>query len=234
MRTININKDESGIAHLGLILLVVAVVGVVGVGYWRVSSTKKSQSHLTDTTEQTQALPQNLQDLKTLDEIGQIAGVTDSTSIIKFVLESKDGGYVYKVILSNGKKLVIDASTGKVLSEETTDVSEDDKIPAGVQVTVSPADAYRIAAQKSSSPIKSIEMEVEDKKVVYKIEYRDGSKIEINAVGGAVIKSEIKDESEQENESEDREDEQKQEDEDHSNEDSDDSRDSEDHEEEDR
>lgn len=226
-----IRKNESGIAHLGLMLLIIAVLIATGVGFWRVRSSDKTQNLSVDTpqAEEVQPLPQNLQDLKTLDEVGQIAGATNGTSIIKFVLESKDGKYVYSIVLSNGKKMVIDASTGKVLSEKATDISEDDKIPAGVQITLSAAEAYKIAASKSSSPVKSIEMEVEDKKVVYKIEYKDGSKIEINASSGAVVKSEIKNKSEQE-----KEDDQDKESEDHSNEDSNDSQDSEDHAEEDR
>lgn len=230
-----IKKDESGIAHVGMVLLVVAVLGIVGVGYWRVSSSDKSQNRSVDTvsTEQTQTLPVDLQDIKTLDEVGAIAGVANDVTIIKFVLESNDGTYIYKVTMSNGKKLVLDASTGKILSEETTDVSEDDKIPSGVQITVSPAEAYKIAAQRSSSPIKSVEMEVEDKKVVYKIEFKDGSKIEINATGGTIVKSEIKNEPKQEKQ-EDHDEDKSDETEDHDNEDSDDSQDSEDHEEEDR
>lgn len=231
-----IRNNETGIAHLGLVLLLVGVLGVVGLGYWRVSSSNKTVNRSADDSqiEQVQTLPQNLQDLKTLDEVGVIAGATSDVSIIKFVLESKDGAFVYKVVLSNGKKLVIDASTGNVLSEETTDVSEDDKIPAGIQITTSPADAYRLAAANSTSPIKSIEMEVEDKKVVYKIEFLDGSKVEIDASSGAILKSEIKDESGEDEDEDESEDNQDEDEEDHENEDSDDSVDSEDHEEEDR
>ncbi len=230
-------NNEAGFAHLGLVLLVIGVLGIVGLGYWRVSSSSKTVNRSADDSqiEQVQTLPQNLQDLKTLDEVGLIAGASSDVSIIKFVLESKDGTFVYKIVLSNGKKLVIDASTGNVLSEETTDVSDDDKIPSGIQITLSPADAYKLAAAKSSSPIKSIEMEVEDKKVVYKIEFLDGSKVEIDASSGSVLKSEIKDESEEDDDGEDDENEDSQDEvEDNENEDSDDSVDSEDHEEEDR
>lgn len=226
-------KNESGMAHLGVALLAVIVLGAIGIGFWRVNSSDKTLNRSVDTqAEQAQPLPQNLQDIKTIDEVAQIAGATNSTSVIKFVLESKDGKYVYSIVLSDGKKLVIDASSGKVLSEETTDVSGDDQIPAGVQITVSPADAYKIAAAKSSIPIKSIEMEVEDKKVVYKIEYEDGSKIEINASDSAVIKSEIKSEPEQDNDADEQEDEKDEDGEDSEDETSDDSQNSEDHEEE--
>ena len=211
-------QNESGIAHIGLILLAVAVIGVGSLVYWRVSNTKsKTQANVAETNRQEQItpLPDNLQGLKTQEEIKQIAGTSTGVDVVSLVLESKDGSFVYKIVLSNGKKLVIDAQSGKVLSQETTDVAESDKIPAGVQVKISSDQAYKIAASKHSSPIKTIEMETEDKKVVYKIEYKDGSKIEIDATTGAVLKSEFKDEqdnqdqedtenNDQENENEER------------------------------
>ncbi len=242
MKKIN-NKNQAGLAHLGLIVMAVAVLSVIGFSAWRVTSSNKTQNHIDNNSQSNQVkpLPENLNSLKTIDEVGQIAGVNTNTSIVKFVLESKDGKYVYILVLSNGKKMVIDANNGSIISSETTDISDDDKIPSGVAITLSLADAYNLASSKSSSPIKTIEMEVEDKKVVYKVEYQDGSKIEINATGGSILKSEIKgqpkqdsddssdDEAEDSSENEDED-----EDEDHENEDSDDSQDSEDHEEEDR
>lgn len=242
----SLRNNRAGVAHIGLILLVAFVVAVAGFAYWRINNSKKTFSSISsaDTTETVDTLPQNLENLKTLEEIESIAGVADDTGIIKFTLETKDGGYVYKVILSNGKKLVINAANGQILAEETTDVNQDEKIPSDLTVTVSPLEAYEIAVSQSSSAVKSIEMEVEDKEIVYKIEFKDGSKIEIDATNGTVLKSELKNESESEDEEEheDEEDEEEHEDEkdedseeeDHSNEDSDDSVDNEDHEEEDR
>lgn len=196
----SVKQNESGVAHLGLILLIVAVVGVGGIAYWRVSTNNKPVASNAVQTEGLQPLPTNLEGIKTQEEVKQIVGVGSGADVVALVLESKDNGYVYKVTLSNGKKLVIDAQTGKVLSEESTEVSDDNKIPASVQVTISSDQAYKIAASKHSSPVKTIEMEVEDKKVVYKIEYKDGSKIEIDASNGAVLKLEVKDESKDSNE----------------------------------
>lgn len=204
MKTIKVNQE--GIAHLGLIIAAILIVAVGGLAYTRVrnaNSDNLAHSSLDGTTEVIEPLPADLQDIKTLEELEQIVGATDSNNIIRFVLESEDNGYVYKVVMSNGRKLVINASTGEILSEETTDVSDDDQIPAGLKISLSLAEAYKLAASRSSSPIKSIEMEVEDKKIVYKIEYKDGSKIELNASTGSVIKAEIKDEDESEDEDED-------------------------------
>lgn len=216
--------NESGALDLMLVAIIVAVLGIGGLAYWRIKESNKStqtRSNGSDASEQIEALPNNLEGMKSLDEIEQIAGLSSGVDIISFVLESKDGGYEYKIITSDGRKLVINAATGAILSEESTDVSDDDKIPAGLEITVSPAQAYQIAAAKSSSQIKKIELEVEDKKVVYKVEFRDGSKVEIDATNGAVLKSEIKDESEDEDENEDESDEDGEDEEDQEDEDTD-------------
>ena len=191
-------------------MIIIAVIGVIGfASYYVMGRNNNEEQASIDTVnsiESIEELPNNLEGIKTMEEIEEIAGANSEVSIINFKLESKDGKYEYIVILSDGRKLVIDASTGKVLSEETTDVSEDDKIPAGISVNVTPSEAYAIASAQSTSSIKQIEFEVEDKKVTYKVEFRDGSKVEIDATNGNIIKSEIEDESEDdqyEDESED-------------------------------
>lgn len=221
---------QQGFAHLALILGVLTVIVVGALAYTRVRDSNNASLHSQDveSTEQIATLPENLTDIKSLEELEQIVGVDSSTNIIKFVLENEGDTSVYKVVLSNGRKLVINATTGAIISEEMVDVSDDDKIPAGLKITVTPAQAYSLAAARSSSPVKSIELEVEDKKIVYKIEFKDGSKVEINAVDGSVIKAEVKDESDEDSEDEE-------EDEDHAedeneNEDSDDDEDEEDQE----
>lgn len=188
--------NQAGFGHVELLIGVV-LVAAISFATWRViSSNDETTSTPQASIESQELLPESLEELKTLEEIQQIAGVSDSTSMIGFVLESKDGSYVYDIVLSNGKKISINAATGEILSEETTDISDDDKLPEGFEVTVSPAQAYEIASNQSDGDVKSIELEAEDDKVTYKVELEDGSKIEIDAGNGAIVKSEIKDEKE--------------------------------------
>ena len=189
-----IKNNQDGIAHVLVIALIaIAVVGAGGFAYVRIKNAAQKKSNsitADDSVKSTETLPQNLSGLKTLDEIKQIAGVTDTVTLLKFSLETKDGGYVYKITLSDGRVLVINASSGAILSQEKSDLNK--QKTSSAKITITPAQAYQIAAGKSSSPIKSIELETEDNKVTYKIEYKDGSKIEIDATSGAIVKSEIK------------------------------------------
>lgn len=205
---IKLNNNQRGaIGHIEILVIVLVVV-LGGFAAWRVIGANDSSQASVDTVEeieQLEVLPADLDGLKTIEEIEEISGANvEGVTIIGFVLESKDSGFVYIVTLSNGQKLVIDASSGTVLSEETTDVSDDDKIPSGLSVTISPSQAYTIASAQSTSAVVQIELEVEDDKVTYKVELKDGSKVEIDATTGNIVTMEIKDEesSSSENEAE--------------------------------
>jgi len=202
-------SQEGAIGAVG-ILLVVVVVAVVGYAGWRVVSSDddstKANINTTQETDVAGSLPTNLEGFKTLEEITELAGSgVAGVDIIDFVLEEKDGEFIYKVIFSDGRKVRLNASSGEILSEETTDVSDDDKIPAGLTLTVTPAQAYAMASTYSDSAVVKIEFEVEDDKITYKVEFKDGSKVEIDASSGTVVKSNIKggEEFESEDEHED-------------------------------
>lgn len=193
--------SQSGFAHVGLIVLVTAVVTVGGFAYWRVSNSNKTQYSGSDTSEvqKLEVLPESIDQIKSLDEIQQIATSSKDVAIISFVLETKDGTVVYKVKTSDGREVIIDAETGRILSESTFEVADDEDLPSGVSITVSPSEAYRLATAEYGKRVKQIELEVEDNKVVYKIEFIDGSKIELNASNGVVVRSQIKDQGDDSN-----------------------------------
>lgn len=199
------------------VLIVIAVIGVLGFSGYYVANRNSDDAQLsvdsTESVETLEELPTDLEGLKTIDEIEGIAGVSDTVSILSYKLESSDSKTEYVIILSNGKKLVIDAVSGEVLSEETTDVNS---YSGNVAVNISLKEAYALAASRYSSPIKDIEFETEDTKATYKVEYADGSKVEIDASSGSVIKEETKDEkyedkSDEEDEDEEDEDKDKEE-----------------------
>jgi uncharacterized membrane protein YkoI len=207
-------------------LLVVIVIGVIGFsGYYVVNRNNNETQLSVDTTESSELseeLPIDLEGLKTIEEIETVAGVSDTVSMLSYKLESSDSKTEYVVILSNGKKLVIDARTGEILSEEDTDVSS---LSSSIPINVSLKEAYALATARYQSPVKDVEFEVEDTKATYKIEYLDGSKVEIDASTGSIVKSETKNEEYEDSSDEDSEDEREEEEyEDSSDEDSEDER----------
>lgn len=186
-------------------LLIVFVIAVIGAASFYVSNrSNDGDAQLSvdssESSELKEELPTNLDGLKTIEEIEAIAGVSDTVSIIGYKLESSDSGSEYVITLSNGKKLVIDAVSGEVLSEESTDVSSSS---SNIAVNVSLKEAYAIASSRYDSPIKEIEFELEDNEATYKIEYRDGSKVEIDATSGTLVKFETDDDSEDNEKQED-------------------------------
>lgn len=174
-------------------LIVMVVIAVIGFSGYYVVNRNNNETQLsvdsTESSELSEELPIDLEGLKTIEEIETVAGVSDTVSMLSYKLESSDSKTEYVVILSNGKKLVIDARTGEILSEEDTDVSS---YSSTAPINLSLNEAYTLAASRYSSPIKEIEFEIEDDKATYKIEYLDGSKVEIDASTGSVVKSETK------------------------------------------
>lgn len=176
-------------------LIIIAVIGIIGFSGYYVANRSNNNTQLsTDSSESVELqeeLPSDLQGLKSIEEIEAVAGVSDSVTILSYKLESSDSKTEYILVLSDGRKLVIDAVTGEVLSEETTDVSS---YSGDVPINMSLKEALALATSRYDNPVKEIEFELEDKKATYKIEYMDGSKVEIDASTGTVVKAETKDE----------------------------------------
>ena len=222
-----IYKDESGIAHLALVGVVVAVILVIGFVGWRVMSKESQDNNVNYSAEN---LPENLEGLKSIEEIENDLKLPEDVKIEEYSLESDDNVAIYVIKLSDGRELKINAITGEVISdsdnknsksssdnesetenedetetenedetedEDSNSSSSDDSSSKKVSAKISTSEAYAIAAKLTSSPIKKIEFEAEDDKATYKVEYVDGSKAEINAVTGNVIKSDIKDSSDE-------------------------------------
>lgn len=185
------NEQKGAIDPL-IIVIVVLVLVIGALAFWIVDSAKDTNQASRNSSEQAETKEEVVSDVKTLDEVKQISNFGDGVTITSSELEDKDGIKVYKLVLSDGRKLVVNASTGDVISEEKTDsTSQDD---SKVSATITESEAEAIAATKSTSSIKKIELESEDTKATYKIEFEDGSKVEIDATSGTIIKSEIKNE----------------------------------------
>lgn len=170
-----------------VIVIVVLVVAFGGYVIWNETNNKEQDS-------QSQVnLPDVASDVKSIGEIEEALALDKQVTILSYVQENKDGIKVYVIALSDGRKLIVNASSGEIISEEKTDSPDENEDQ--VKINVSLDEARKTAESLSSSPVKKIELETEDTKATYKVEFVDGSKVEIDATSGEVNKSEIKNES---------------------------------------
>lgn len=220
-----VKNNQQGIAHPLLIALVVIVISAIGFAGWRVMNNSSDSDQANSTSSADENLPENLEGLKSIDEVEESLGLSDGVEITDYSLESDDNVSIYVIKLSDGREIKVNAATGELISDssddsseqeveiETEDESGDDSSSDSsdsssssstkVKASISTNQAYAIAAKLSSSPVKKIEFESEDDKATYKVEYQDGSKVEIDATNGNVIKSEIKSSSESEDDEDD-------------------------------
>ena len=189
------------------------------------SQSMERQSIIEDVVE----LPQNLDGLKTLDEMRTLAqkDAPEGASIIKVEVENEHGTVLYKVKFSDGSYRLYDAITGLSYVDSSSGLESDESVPAGFVAGITIQQARDIAAsQRPGKVITKIELEVEEGKVVYSVRFSDSGRVDIDATNGDVVRVKSEESRDTENNSDDN-------NSGNSNEDSDDSADSEDHQEED-
>lgn len=189
------------------------------------SQSMERQSIIEDVVE----LPQNLDGLKTLDEMRTLAqrDAPEGASIIKVEVENEHGTVLYKVKFSDGSYRLYDAITGLSYVDSSSGLESDESVPAGFVAGITIQQARDIAAsQRPGKVITKIELEVEEGKVVYSVRFSDNGRVDIDATNGDVVRVKSEESRDTENNSDDN-------NSGNSNEDSDDSADSEDHQEED-
>jgi uncharacterized membrane protein YkoI len=189
------------------------------------SQSMERQSIIEDVVE----LPQNLDGLKTLDEMRTLAqkDAPEGATIIKVEVENEHGTVLYKVKFSDGSYRLYDAITGLTYVDNSSGLETDESVPAGFVAGITIQQARDIAAsQRPGKVITKIELEVEEGKVVYSVRFSDNGRVDIDATNGDVVRVKSEESRDTENNSDDN-------NSGNSNEDSDDSVDSEDHQEED-
>lgn len=134
-----------------------------------------------------------------------------NSTLEKVELELEDGVVVYSVRFTDESRVDIDAISGEIrrlkddsgtdvikINDDSADGSDDDSDNSiddtKVQASITTVQARSIAKALYDYPIEKVELENEDDGATYKIEFEDGSKVEIDATNGSVIKSDIRNE----------------------------------------
>lgn len=193
----NIVKNQTGFAHPVGVSLVAVVLLVVGFAGYKVSTSQEDSKQL-NSTEQTiktdDVLPINLNGVLEVSKVKELAVVSTSSTVSNLELENEDGKLVYKVTLSDGSVIVLDAKTGaKIATTDGTkelDVDEDEDIlPANFTVSVSFEAARKIAQDKfPSGTISKIELDVEEGKVVLSVRFADKARVDVDANTGSIVR----------------------------------------------
>ena len=187
------------------ILMVVALIGVIsGVGVYvykqnQPATQQNRQDEATTKIETKTTLPDDLSGLKSVDEIKTtVEPDLNGATIVGVELEMEDGALIYKVKLSDGRVLFFDAATGDPTTGDTSEVedeteSEDsndtEAIPDDFVAGITIEKAREIAeAQRPGQTVKKIEFEVEEGVAVYSVRFTDGSRVDVSATDGTVVR----------------------------------------------
>lgn len=188
-----IQKKINGftVVEVGLVVLVVSIVGALGWSYYN-ARTANQAANASEKREAIDMVPDTLTDLKEMAVIQESALQDKSgVSVIHVELEQKtDGNLVYKLLLSDGTRLVYDAKTGMKLATETENEKPEETLPANFSGGIGFAKALAIAkAEKPSSNVYKIELELEDGVLVYSVRFTDKARVDVDAETGAVVRT---------------------------------------------
>jgi uncharacterized membrane protein YkoI len=187
------NKNQLGFALAHLLPVVVAVLAVGGVSAYVVMKQhqKTNNSESSVSKEATLAAPLPT-DLLTVDKVKELATAQKPASnVLAVQLENEEGILLYKVKLGDGTILVFNARTGAVVTGTAKGEFEGQaNLPADLKAAIAISKAKDIAqAQKAGSTVKKIELELEDGILVYSVRFTDGSRVDVNANDGTVVRA---------------------------------------------
>lgn len=176
------------------VLLVVLMVTVGGAGYYVYNRQNNSNDSLTNLSADeansiAEALPDDISGVVEFSTIQ--SKITDKT-IAQIELQTEDGSLVFKVTFTDGTATYFDALTGLAADKDvdTSEAEDTEALPASFVpgVTFAQARATAMTEMPGKSIIK-IELELEEGSVVYSVRFSDNSRVDVNAVTGAVVSS---------------------------------------------
>ncbi len=186
--------NQSGFSHL-IVAAILLLVGVIGFSAWRVVNKKQANNEASSSISSAQQtpLPDDLSALKPIDEVIGLAAQEIGTRLIAVVeLEHENGVLVYSIKLNDGTVLIFNAQTGARLQLSSADSPETDKdkpLPANFKPAVTIQAAVQTAKEKRpNQAVSKVELELEDGIVVFSVRFADKSKVDVDALTGAVLR----------------------------------------------
>lgn len=168
-----------GVAALAVLIVVGSVTGVL------------ASNHARKVSERSSALPSNLEGLVSMESVRATALAENPTAQITGIeLENEEGVLYYKVRFADGSFKLYDAKTGQLVVKPIDETAEkDESVPADFKPAVTLDQARTTAqAKRPGQTVVKIELEVEDGVVVYSVRFADGSRVDVNATDGSVVR----------------------------------------------
>lgn len=184
------NQNQAGSATAAL-LVVLAVVVIGGAGYLVYVKNHDTTTAHVATTPAADHLPAKLAGLKTLAEVKPKAKAdADGQDIVSVDLQQDGGKPVYMFKLANGRILLYDAKTGGKLTDRKTTVGKDAQaLPDQFVPTITMEQAMQTAqAQLPGKTVTKIQLQNEERVVVYSVRFSQGGRVDVNAKTGELVK----------------------------------------------
>lgn len=174
-------------AFQGALIIAIIFTATASTIAWQAKKDVKSRQ---ETIEDNLQLPENLGDVLSLEDIRKLATIDtpSGATITQIELENEEGSVVYKVKFSDGSYRLYDAKTGLAFNKVEA-IEVDSTVPAGFVAGISIQEARDIAAaRRPGQTVIKIELETEEGVVVYSVRFGDGSRVDVNANDGNVLR----------------------------------------------
>ncbi|HET8884194.1 MAG TPA: PepSY domain-containing protein [Candidatus Saccharimonadales bacterium] len=178
-----------------LFLIAAAVIIAIGAYAWKLQSTPTVNQ--VAETETIDAVPGELLTLEKVEEIASSRSGNDTAAQIATIeLEDEHGTLVYKIRMTNGRMLFINAQTGANAAHHyenrAREQATDDTLtlPANFAPGISFTEARDIALAKNpNTSVERIKFETEHGIIVYSVRFTDDSRVDINASNGEIVRT---------------------------------------------
>jgi uncharacterized membrane protein YkoI len=192
----SLSKNEQGIAHVIALVFALVLVAVGSTGYYVMkhqnSKTKNSEAvALSASTTLAAPLPTTLLPVDKVKEL--VVAQKQSSTILGVELENENGVLLYKVKLADGTSLSFNAQSGALVANAVkSEIDGQTTLPSDTKATINFVKARSIAMnQMPKATVQKIELELEDGILIYSVRFTDGSRVDVNATDGSVIKTKV-------------------------------------------
>lgn len=189
----SLQDNQQGLVHL-FVVAAVLVAGIGATGYYVMksqnSNIKSSETAAPSATSTLSApLPTTL---LSLDKVKDLATAQKSgLTIVGVELENENGVLTYKVKLTDGTAVNFNAQTGAVVtSSSKPEIEGQTSSLVNTSAKIDFAKARSIAlAQTPKIAVRKIQLKLENGLLVYSVRFVDGSRIDVSAVDGSIVRT---------------------------------------------